>query len=778
MRDDEYFAIKTRAAAVFRKIPNVTAIGLGGRERDGRPTGEIVIKVFVTRKKPVDEVPPGEMIPSHFEGVPTDVVEMTSPVPQLDPVPGSVAPGGALDMQKTDPLEGGMILGVEPDTNGTLGCFVRDTNDGTVYGLTNAHVLDDNHGKTSQSQRILRASGIGGFDPDAVGYATAFTDKDAFDCGVIRLEAGLNWLPSIKEIGPVAGSYEVTLADSVTQLYNVRKRGARTQLTGGILIAIGVELVDFPEAKKFYIVIRPNPQKAPNENARSCFSDHGDSGAVVVNDDNEVIALVWGSQDTQKPSTVQRLVAVATTIGPVLEHFKKAHNLDLEVIAATPPTPPQAQTALPPPGAPVRAITDVLKSRDGRHHRPLTGGSQIIGAPFGSANSGTLGCVVTKTGELGTGYLLTSYDRLSLNGQVPPSVGTSVGQPDNTGSCSACCRNTVGGFTKGGPDLSTPTAALAKLEKDQPWLAEVMEIGFLAGTADVTVDEINSGNYQVRKRGIGSRLTGGVVTAVGGVAGVLPADVAQSDPHAMLIRPNPNPLKPNTTICFSTLVDRGAVVVNAKNKVVGLLYGEKEIDVNGVTIVHGVASPIQRVLDALSSQPGVKFELATATFPGNKHTTTARAITEHETALPPIVSDEALVRDDIAAALDWLRAELSRSVAGRLAIDLWSTHRGEIQGLIDRNRKVATVWHRTGGPALLHAFTRAVQTPSSIIPASVNGLPTSACLDRLALAFKRHGSPSLHADISRLATTLPAIGGLSLTDILAALETGEAVLTP
>src|SRR5262245_16232779 len=89
MRDEEYFAIKDRASAVLLKIPHVTAVGIGGGERNGQPTGEIVIKVFVERKKPRGEVPPSEMIPASFEGVAIDVVEMGLPVPGA-PVPGAV----------------------------------------------------------------------------------------------------------------------------------------------------------------------------------------------------------------------------------------------------------------------------------------------------------------------------------------------------------------------------------------------------------------------------------------------------------------------------------------------------------------------------------------------------------------------------------------------------------------------------------------------------------------------------------------------------------------
>ena len=34
MRDEEYFAIKDRAAARLLRIPHVTGVGIGGRERE------------------------------------------------------------------------------------------------------------------------------------------------------------------------------------------------------------------------------------------------------------------------------------------------------------------------------------------------------------------------------------------------------------------------------------------------------------------------------------------------------------------------------------------------------------------------------------------------------------------------------------------------------------------------------------------------------------------------------------------------------------------------
>src|SRR6266542_2385036 len=94
MPDDRLIAVKDRAAALFLQIPGVTAVGLGGRERGGQPTGEVVLKVFVARKRPAAELTPGQLLPEQFEGVGVDVSEMQeaelegTPPPQPAPPPG------------------------------------------------------------------------------------------------------------------------------------------------------------------------------------------------------------------------------------------------------------------------------------------------------------------------------------------------------------------------------------------------------------------------------------------------------------------------------------------------------------------------------------------------------------------------------------------------------------------------------------------------------------------------------------------------------------------
>ena len=39
MTDAEYFAIKDRASPRLLALPHVNAVGLGGREKNGQPTG-------------------------------------------------------------------------------------------------------------------------------------------------------------------------------------------------------------------------------------------------------------------------------------------------------------------------------------------------------------------------------------------------------------------------------------------------------------------------------------------------------------------------------------------------------------------------------------------------------------------------------------------------------------------------------------------------------------------------------------------------------------------
>jgi hypothetical protein len=754
MRDDEYFAIKERAAAVLLKIPHVTAVGLGGRERNGQPTGEIVIKVFVDRKRPRDEVPSDELIPASFEGVATDVVEM-GPPRLLAPVPGAVAPAAMpMEIVRTIPLRGGIGLTIEGVGEGTMGCLLRDKDDGTaVYGLTNHHVVTND--RLSLSRRIMYPSATPpAFEP--IGYPASGVNDKVMDAAIIRIEPDFDWLPAIKEIGFVTGMHDVTVAEAATGTYQVRKRGARTKLTGGVVIAVGV---DTPQ-RKSDIVIRPNPNPNFPPSQQVFFAFRGDSGSAVVNENNEVVGLLYAADIN---STSQFVPGFATPLSKVLRRFKDLDKFDLELATAAINATEAAEVrrVIVPGGAPLLSGNDILAKGDHHYSRPLSGGAQLLAEPMlGAVNSTTLGCIVTQVADPDTAYVLTSFSGVSANGTLPPTTDTDVGQPDNDSSCSGCCSNTIGEFAAAS-DSAQPTHAIVKVKDDQKWLAEIMQIGLIDSIAAIDPFFINRGDYQVRKRGAGTRLTGGIVTAVGGVAGTLPPGVRAD---AMIVRPNPNPSRPGQAICFSHLVDRGALVVNSFNQVVGILYDEVDIPDGGVTIRHGVAMPMQIVLDALKNVAHINVVMATANAPDVVHTTNTRTMTEIDASTLPLIAP-ASGQDLVTELPD----EISHSLPGRLAIALWIDHRAEIRHLIDHNRKVATVWHRSGGPALLQAAIRAYHTPSLTLPATINGLPIADCVARIASVFRKHGSASLQSDIDHLYSVLPPLANRSLRDLVAGL---------
>ena len=125
------YAVKQRAQQRLLALAGVREVGLGGKLKAGRPTGEPAIIVYVRDKKLAGEIPANQLIPAEVEGVKTDVIE-------------------AGEEQRLGALEGGIGIEVEPTVSGggqtstgTLGCFATTTNETppkTVL-LSNHHVL-------------------------------------------------------------------------------------------------------------------------------------------------------------------------------------------------------------------------------------------------------------------------------------------------------------------------------------------------------------------------------------------------------------------------------------------------------------------------------------------------------------------------------------------------------------------------------------------------------------------------------------------------------------
>lgn len=131
--------------------PNVVGVGVGYQEKKRRSTGREAIVVFVEKKIPAGELAENDMVPRSLSGNTVDVIE-TEKIRFLeedDELPGE--PGGKgypRDMEifenrkeRYRPAPGGCSIGHYQVTAGTMGAVVLDQETGCRLILSNNHVM-------------------------------------------------------------------------------------------------------------------------------------------------------------------------------------------------------------------------------------------------------------------------------------------------------------------------------------------------------------------------------------------------------------------------------------------------------------------------------------------------------------------------------------------------------------------------------------------------------------------------------------------------------------
>jgi hypothetical protein len=248
------------------RIPGVHGTSVGLKRVDGELTREFAIVIHLTKKRSAKDVPPNERIPKEIEGFPTDVIEHDQPEPCSD---GS----------KRRPVLGGAQLAIG-STYGTLGCIVKDSRYSTYYALSNYHVLFP--GNVAAANVFQPKT-----DPvcDMIGNSKQGILTSYVDCAYCTLDShGVTWTAQIIDLGGVTGSRTVTWADLP---YAVKKRGRTTLLTTGRITSIyysGRRTDGWVFQAQQYI-----------ETNGGNFSEPGDSGSVLVDNDVKVVGLLWGS---------------------------------------------------------------------------------------------------------------------------------------------------------------------------------------------------------------------------------------------------------------------------------------------------------------------------------------------------------------------------------------------------------------------------------------------------------------------------------------------------
>ena len=309
--------------------PGVSGVDIGEKYTGGHPTGRLSIIVFVEEKKPLDHMAEGEAIPPEINGIPTDVVEMRIvPMAVAVPVDDAVL---QVDTGTYTPLKGGISMGPcrsiflsPPDVPtagnytfvGTLGAMVRDRSTNAMMGLTNFHVACVDDGWTAGDTMTQPGRPDGGSCPSGnFGTLTRAVLSEHVDGAVVTINSTKSTDCSIVDIGAVKG--QATAAVNMT----VRKRGRTTGLTHGTVgstdASVSINYGDGLGVRVLKNQVRVNVDSAQS----SKFSDHGDSGSVVVTSDNKVIGLLFAGNDVPSNPALSGTISFVNPIQSVLDEL-------------------------------------------------------------------------------------------------------------------------------------------------------------------------------------------------------------------------------------------------------------------------------------------------------------------------------------------------------------------------------------------------------------------------------------------------------------------------
>jgi len=288
----------------------VVAVGIGHKTVGGAKTPALAIVCSVIKKLPIKDLRATDLIPAQIESTSTDVIE-TGIIRALED-----------RTKRWRPAPGGVSIGHEKVTAGTLGCLVEKG--GEKYILSNNHVLANSNegaigdailqpgaydGGTFPYDRIatlaefVKINFIGG---DGCGISKTITKALNFITKLIkskskfatsraelpenRVDAAIaepldaSWvLDEILEIGKLLGIGEAALG------LGVKKSGRTSGLTHGTIDVMNVAVqVQYGDTKVAYFV---------DQLQAGAMSEGGDSGSAVVDNENRLIGLLFAGSD-------------------------------------------------------------------------------------------------------------------------------------------------------------------------------------------------------------------------------------------------------------------------------------------------------------------------------------------------------------------------------------------------------------------------------------------------------------------------------------------------
>lgn len=314
---ENHLAAIRRAWSQCSHLPNVVGVGLGFKEKDHTRTDQLAVVVFVSHKIPKEELVAQELIPHKIGALETDVIEI-----------GEVQLLQSRTV-RTRPAPPGVSIGHHKITAGTFGALVKDARTKEPLILSNNHILanssngHDNRAKVGDP--IFQPGPYdGGKSEDTIAHLLRFvpmlTEYQPSNClisrrvatignaclGAVRPNYRMQFVklnetpnlvdcalakpvsphvitPEIVDIGLVHGVAEANLGETL------RKSGRTSGLTSGQVTALAATLrVQIHSG--VYALFR-------DQIVAGLKSQGGDSGSLVVNENNEAVGLLFAGSE-------------------------------------------------------------------------------------------------------------------------------------------------------------------------------------------------------------------------------------------------------------------------------------------------------------------------------------------------------------------------------------------------------------------------------------------------------------------------------------------------
>jgi hypothetical protein len=278
--EDRAREVKQRHAARLGAYANVTGVGVGLRTVAGKLTNEVAVRVYVRRKLPLSELSPADVLPREIDGVKVDVVEGEFVFMQDGAGPLAQAERTARHFPFLTP---GISVGGLRVTAGTLGAAVYDVAGGLQLVLSNWHVLCGDPNCVPGEPIVQPGVFDGGtVNRDVVASLHRFAHTDRLDAAVAVVNGERFLRDAIPGIGLVRGASGAVLGS------RVRKSGRTTGLTTGIVDDVSADVeVSGIQFRDQISVVRDDD---------SIIVAGGDSGSLVVNQENMAVGLLFGGR--------------------------------------------------------------------------------------------------------------------------------------------------------------------------------------------------------------------------------------------------------------------------------------------------------------------------------------------------------------------------------------------------------------------------------------------------------------------------------------------------